>query len=232
MAKKYIPKNKNTSDVIITGSETCDSKETIKCDGINFPADSTRRSFEGVKHVAIGFLAAFASFFFACWLVHFFDFSYIIKSLAALAFSVLVIKSYDKATGEIPTPKNGAVANLTIILFILCLFTGYQNSKGKSAGLFDQIFFAQRAEAAIEASTDNAGKLSSESGTVKTGEVWFTDRLFFKGEKVKIEVSYNDVEMTGGRVLEPGVYDETLTSDGKLMFEGITTNPSKITVTY
>ncbi len=209
--------------------------KTIRRNDVDFPADETKRTVGGVKHLVVGFFLSLLSFLAAVWLMSYFDVGYVIKALAAITFSILVIKAYDKATGELPTPKSGAVSNFTIILFILCLFTGYQNSNGKSAGVvFDKIFFAKLNEPAFIEEAKGKKLSSSESGTIRVvGEVWFANHIFTKGDKVKIIVEYNAVLMTGGRVFQPGVYkNEVVNDNGQIMFEGVSDNPSKVTVVY
>lgn len=208
--------------------------DIIVRNGVDFPADPDKRRDQGIKHLALGFVLAAISFFVACLILHTFEIGWFLKALMALIFSVLVIKAYDKATGEQPTPMNGPISHFTIILFALCLFTGYQNAHGKSAGaLFDGFFLAKLNESALVEEKEDKQASSSESGTVKTvGDIWFTSQVFAQGDKVKIEVEYNAVQMTGGRVLEPGVHEEVLDGNGQIMFEGITTNPSKITISY
>lgn len=209
------------SDIIVKG-------------GVDFPADPDKRRNQGIRHMAFGFGLAALSFCVAHAVLYTFEIGWLLKALMALTFSVLVIKAYDKATGEQPTPLNGPIAHFTIIFFALCLFTGYQNAHGKSAGvLFDFIFSAKLNESALVEEKEDKQASSSESGTVKTvGDIWFTGHVFAQGDKVKIEVEYNAVQMTGGRILEPGIHDEVLDGNGQIMFEGITTNPSKITITY
>lgn len=216
------------------GAGGCEEPKSIIRGGVEFSTDSKTRLFEGGKHLFFGFLVTLVSFLITCFVLSFFDVHYVVKALTALIFSVLLIKAYDKATGEVPTPKTGAVVSFTIIFFVLCLFTGHQNDQGKSAGwFFDKMFFAEINKSPSINKTENDETFFSESGTVRLGEVWFPGKIFTGGSKVKIKVEYNAVLINGGRVLNPGLYeDEMLNSDGQIMFEGIAMNPSKITITY
>lgn len=237
MADKFIPRNGSVPVVANTTVE--DSSKTINTDnivvdGVKFPSDPKKRSVQGIVYVALGLVLAAISFWIACLVINNFEVGWFIKSLIAVAFSAIVINTYNKATGQQPSALKAPITSFTIILFVLCLLTGYQNAHGKSAGaLFDRFFFAKLNESALVEEEEDKKASSSESWTVKTiGDIWFASHVFSRGDKIKITVEYNAVQMTGGQVLEPGIYEEIMDGDGQIMFEGITTNPSKITITY
>lgn len=175
---------------------------------------------KAIKHFGFGLLGGSVAFMVA-WLilswpalgVH-----YILKSLLAALFAFLAIKAYDRASGEVSSPLSVAVASSVIILSIVTLLWGYNNDKSTphkdTQPKIEQIF--------------------SESGTVRSvDDIWFANHIFTKGDKVKVTVEYNSIQMTGGRIFEPGVYEnETVNNDGQIMFEGVSKNPSKVTITY
>lgn len=232
--KKLVPQNYAFANETEEHESSCKNQTIANSDGLQFSADGWKRAKDGLTHCFIGAGLAILLFFFACLILSIFNVGYILKALIAVVFVALAAVAYDKLTGEFPTPKKGAVIGATVIMFILCLLTGYQNAQGESAGFFDKIFSAKVNERTMVENKKDVEVISSESGTIRTtGEIWFASHIFSKGDVVKIEVEYNAVSMVGGRILQPGVYEnEIMEGDGQIMFEGIAKNPSKVTITY
>lgn len=168
--------------------------------------------FKGLGIGSLVFIAAFATLYFLL------NTQYVLASFLAAVIAFMVIKSYDRTSGEVPTSLRTAVASSVLILLMLSLIWGYNNNKSTphkdTQPKIEQIF--------------------SESGTVRSvDDIWFANHIFAKGDKVKVTVEYNSIQMTGGRIFEPGVYENELAnSDGQIMFEGVSKNPSKVTITY
>lgn len=80
----------------------------------------------------------------------------------------------------------------------------------------------------------NTGTLSPEVGTLNSvGSIWFTDKIFKNGDKVKIEVLYNNVKMINGDILSPGIYSNmNVYKEGQLTFEGLMNKIAQVKVSY
>jgi len=179
----------------------------------NNPTVTTNKiSFgEGVINFVKGALAGSIAFFLAYWILSlsYFEVGYILKSVISLIFAFLVIKAYDKASGEVPTPMSGAVVAFVLILFTLSLLKGYKENDKKITDI-----------------------VVIESGTLHSaGDVWFTNKIFETGSTVEIEVIGNNVKIVDGNTLFPGTHRKSITSNGKLAFIGMH-GPSTIKVTY
>ncbi len=195
------------SDIIVKG-------------GVDFPADPDKRRNQGIRHMASGFGLAALSFFIANAVLHTFEIGWFLKALMALTFSVLVIKAYDKATGEQPTPLNGPIAHFTIILFALCLFTGYQNAHGKSAGaFFDGFFFAKTeiVEDGIPAKDYIKGEQKAFGIIKHTGETWTTHCTSGKTVVIKIR---GTSAIVNGETTPTGDYAIKVPDDGVITVVG------------
>jgi len=147
-------------------------------------------------------------------LMSFFTFYFLWKAIAAISITYLLLIALDKAMGEKPTRTKVPVMVVVFVAFLITCFVGYQGE-------------------AKAADKQPAIVMSSETGNLHSvNDIWFTDKCFKVGEKIKIEVLYSDVKMTNFGILTPGVHTKTMAVFGCLMFEGVSNKPTQIKITY
>lgn len=141
--------------------------------------------------------------------------NFFLSNLIGYVIGLIFLAFVDSALKS-KTEIGTAVTTLMTLILIICLsvhyLPGYDFGK-KKAPIHQSAF--------------------SETGTVRNvNEIWFTDKVFSSGAEVEIEVLYNEVVMTNVGQLNPGTYHKIIPGDGKLMFEGISSSPSRIKVSY
>ena len=158
--------------------------------------------------------AALAAFFLSYWGLHHYISNVLVCNLVALVVALLVL-SYVDSVLKTETKMAKPILILLAIIIIFRLAAYY--SEHPSVPEIDR----------------SVPQLSSETGTTThLGEVWFADKIFQGGDKIKIEVTYNSVKIREGKVLKPGIYNETAEHYGQMIFENISNAPSQVKVTY
>lgn len=192
---------------------------------------------QGLKYFIIGVCLSIGAFEVAYWVVSNFGAPYIVTSVTALLFSVLVIWSIDKVLLEQPSPARGPVVSFTIIIFILSLFIGYNVSHGISTNNFYRILWGADKIAYVEPLKNEADKSAPnpKKGIINHfGEVWRTAKIYNVGDNVRVRISGSSVRVKdkdeNGDLLRPGDYFIPITARGNLAFVGIKNRTSTIEV--
>lgn len=206
-----------------TVGATCSDPKTIVKDGIVISTDPKIRGMEGLKHFIIGALLAVASFIFFYWVSHFFGIHWIFRSIVALAFSYLTIRAWDKATGEIPTLKTGAVANFTIMAFVISLLIGYHDNKVP----------VETPVTVIEAPVTAIESLSETLTLSSPNDFAVTKKKFQYGDNLKVKISGSAVKLNS-TILTPseGEYNIPVLGNDFVVFNGTSNVPATIEIYY
>jgi hypothetical protein len=209
--------------------------KTFIKDGVEIRKDYAGRNLFGLFYFFGGLVGSFACFEFAYWVMSNFEVHYVAKSVVALIFSVLVIKSWDKATGEMPTLMSGPITFFTAIIFALSIFIGYNHDHGRSANSFEGLLWGANQISVVDnssQSSENNGK-KIEFGIIKhVGQNWTTTRKFKAGSLILVKIRGAAVKMANGDVLTPCDYSISTTDEEPLSFTAMKNITTTIEVNY
>lgn len=233
----YFFDNSQTTPANETPVQPTLSKKFTNNDGAEVYRKGSARFGMGLVYFFGGLLASYLSFNACYWAVSNFDPHYLINSLVAVAFSVMIIKAWDKVTGELPTLMKGSITFFTIIIFSLSIFIGNQHSKGLSAKKFDNFLWTANdwhknvSVVNDEADGQNNDQNKPEVIVIASQQMFpMTEKLFSKGDVVKIVVSGAPVKLVCGGLLQPGVHHVNIENDGRLCFHTLSNTSAQVEV--
>ena len=176
---------------------------------------------EAIGYFAKGLLAGSVAFVVAFLVLSIpsFGVNYIVKSVVSAIFAFMLIKAYDKASGEVPTPMSSAVVYSVIILCSLTLMWGYNNHKEVKEDA------KQNTEQVIT---------PSESLTLSSpNDFAITKRKFHYGDNLRVKISGSAVKLNS-TTLNPGggEYNIPVLGNDFVVFNGTSSVPAKIEIYY
>ncbi len=211
------------------GSGVDDLNPTPEVTTVPAPTFNKDKVKNGAIYFFGGIMISCLIFVIVYWLLSGFDLHYILRSILSLIFSILIIKAWDKVTGEEETLFSAPISYTVAVMFILSLLFGYQHNKSVDAA--DNDSKTAKTEIVVP-------RLSSETFSFTGPQRWATNVTFKAGQKYRVIVQGSSVNLISGSGETTELnsaqspYEFTVDAAGSPTFDGLEyTNGARSNVT-